>query len=502
MKITDEIEKTVIELYKLGKSNSEISAATGIHRSTIWKTKKKLNIDTGHNVNNPMGEVYSELTILKELPRKFYNINGKPTSTRMVFVKCFCGNKFETRYRSLKSGNTTSCGCKNMNGGQGKKTNYVGQVYGRLTVVREVDGVRKLGGSIMRVFECLCGCGKIKNIRIADLNCGRTTSCGCHNKEISSQRKSKEYVLEKRYGNLEIIKETDKKYKKNATMRMVLVKCIDCKEEYPVSLFSIATGRLVKCQLCLPNHSKHPLYSTWSGMVQRCYNKNTFGYNNYGGRGISVCDEWLSDFKKFVDDVGEKPSSEHSLDRIDVNGHYVKENVRWANKSIQSSNTRTSIHHREMGKGTRNYSHLRIYKHFFGVKTKWNHIHHIDWDPSNHRPDNLVEVNSEQHGWLHRAENIPHSKLKRNDIIKLLEISFPDIPTHPTNKILDWCEIEYNKLLLRIPERYTKEDKDLMTNLILQGKKTKEIISFFPNRSYDAVRCKIIKLKIDLKMEE
>jgi len=67
---------------------------------------------------------------------------------------------------------------------------------------------------------------------------------------------------------------------------------------------------------------------------------------------------------------------------------------------------------------------------------------------------------------------------------------------------LDWCEIEYNKLLLRIPERYTKEDKDLMTNLILQGKKTKEIISFFPNRSYDAVRCKIIKLKIDLKMEE
>lgn len=81
-------------------------------------------------------------------------------------------------------------------------------------------------------------------------------------------------------------------------------------------------------------------YNTWKAMKRRCDNKNGQSYKFYGGRGITVCSQWVNDFGQFLIDVGRKPSPEYSLDRIDVNGNYEPSNVRWATKQQQSFNRR------------------------------------------------------------------------------------------------------------------------------------------------------------------
>lgn len=87
---------------------------------------------------------------------------------------------------------------------------------------------------------------------------------------------------------------------------------------------------------------KHPLYHTYTAMVARCYGETNREYIDYGGRGIRVCESWLGyeGFPNFLHDMGEKPSKELSLDRIDVNGHYAPDNCRWASKTVQSINQR------------------------------------------------------------------------------------------------------------------------------------------------------------------
>lgn len=93
------------------------------------------------------------------------------------------------------------------------------------------------------------------------------------------------------------------------------------------------------------NHRKHgmwqsPEYSSWSGMKDRCSNPNNPRYKHYGGRGIKVYDEWKESFSAFYSYIGTKPTAEHSLDRIDVDGNYEPGNVRWATPQEQSYNKR------------------------------------------------------------------------------------------------------------------------------------------------------------------
>lgn len=84
-------------------------------------------------------------------------------------------------------------------------------------------------------------------------------------------------------------------------------------------------------------------YHSWSGLKCRCLNPQARNYTNYGGRGIKVCDRWLDPkkgYKNFLKDMGRKPSSEHSLDRINVNGDYSPSNCRWATHKQQNNNRR------------------------------------------------------------------------------------------------------------------------------------------------------------------
>lgn len=84
---------------------------------------------------------------------------------------------------------------------------------------------------------------------------------------------------------------------------------------------------------------KHALYGTWAMMIVRCTVPGASGYNNYGARGIKVCDRWMNSFVDFATDMGKRPAG-YSLDRINPNGNYEPSNCRWASRSEQQRNTR------------------------------------------------------------------------------------------------------------------------------------------------------------------
>lgn len=92
----------------------------------------------------------------------------------------------------------------------------------------------------------------------------------------------------------------------------------------------------------LPKY-KYPEHASWHAMIRRCTNPASEVYNYYGGRGITVCQRWLNSFWDFIEDVGRRPAPGMSLDRINNDGNYVPENVRWATRQQQSENQRNNV---------------------------------------------------------------------------------------------------------------------------------------------------------------
>lgn len=97
-----------------------------------------------------------------------------------------------------------------------------------------------------------------------------------------------------------------------------------------------------KCHKLTHGMSKTRTYNIWCGMKDRCNNPNNSHYHSYGARGINVCDRWLNSFINFFEDMGESPTN-LSLDRIDNDKGYFKENCKWSDNFIQQRNTRKSI---------------------------------------------------------------------------------------------------------------------------------------------------------------
>ncbi len=108
----------------------------------------------------------------------------------------------------------------------------------------------------------------------------------------------------------------------------------------------------------MPWETKHgmstsPIYKLYHQMIQRCYNNNQSEFKNYGGRGITVCDEWKNPdtgFETFYGDLGERPGRSYSIERRDNDAPYSKANCYWATRSEQNRNRRNNHHLEYKGK--------------------------------------------------------------------------------------------------------------------------------------------------------
>ena len=280
--------------------------------------------------------------------------------------------------------------------------NYSGLRFGYLTVLKK-DSNRVNSVGRKPFWICQCDCGNIKSINIQSLKEGRSKSCGCLRKKVTTEKNHKRFdnLISQRFGKLIVISEAESKNGsiywnckcdcgnttishagglRNGNIRscgclkkdqpyhdllgqrfgkLTVIKKIENKKNYYGAMWlchcdcgnttEVTTSSLKKnstkscgCLILKNGYRKLPEYSVWAGMKNRCYYKNSIDYSNYGGRGIKVCDRWKNSFENFYKDMGSRPDNTYMLDRKDNDDNYEPSNCKWSTPQEQAQNRRNN----------------------------------------------------------------------------------------------------------------------------------------------------------------